>query len=126
MYEDLGTDISPIDLGSVERWWHPEIEYLEDPKWPGSSAYRGREEVLQIWNSYLEVFRSVRMEVEDVIDGGDEVVAIVRINGISKGGDVPFDHRWAYVCRIRDGKLAYQRAYWDPDEALAAAGVESP
>ena len=31
----------------------------------------------------------------------------------------------AYVCRVRDGKLVYQRAYWDPDEALAAAGVSS-
>jgi ketosteroid isomerase-like protein len=126
MYEDLGTDISTTDLGSVERWWHPEIEYLEGPKWPGSSTYRGREEVLRIWNSYLEVFRSVRMEVEDVIDAGDEVVAIVLVKGISKGADIPFDHLWAYVCRVRDGKLAYQRDYWDPDEALAAAGVDSP
>jgi hypothetical protein len=27
---------------------------------------------------------------------------------------------------IRNGQLAYQRAYWEPDEALAAAGVSSP
>ena len=126
MFEDVGGDVSPRDLDRVEPWWHPEIEYVEDPKWPGSSEFRGREEVLRIWNSYLEVFRTVRMEVQDVIDAGEEVVAVVRVSGISKGADVPFDHVWAYVCRLRDGKLAYQRAYWDPEEALSAAGVDSP
>jgi ketosteroid isomerase-like protein len=123
MFEDLGGAVSPTALDEVERWWHPEMEYVEDPKWPGSSAYRGREEVLRVWNSYLDVFRTVRMDVEDVIDAGDEVVAVVRVSGISTGADVPFDHLWAYVCRVRDGKLAYQRAYWYPEEALSDAGV---
>jgi ketosteroid isomerase-like protein len=125
MFEDLtGPEVSPRDLAAVEPWWHEEMEYVEDPKWPGSSVYRGREEVLRVWNAYLEVFRTVRMEVEDMIDAGDEVVALVRVSGISTGADVPFDHLWAYVCRLRDGKLAYQRAYWDPDEALSDAGVD--
>jgi ketosteroid isomerase-like protein len=126
MFDELGRDVSPTDLSAVEPWWHSEIEYSEDPKWPGSSSFQGREEVLRVWNSYLEVFRTVRMEVQDVIDAGDEAVALVRVSGISKGADVPFDHVWAYVCRIRDGKLAYQRAYWEPDEALVDAGVSSP
>jgi ketosteroid isomerase-like protein len=125
MFDELGGDVSPRDLDQVERWWHPEIEYVEDPKWPGSSEFRGREEVLRVWNSYLEVFRTVRMEVQEVFEADDGVVAVVRVNGISKGADVPFDHVWAYLCRVRDGKLAYQRAYWDPEEALSAAGVGS-
>jgi ketosteroid isomerase-like protein len=116
----------PTDLSAVEPWWHPEIEYVEDPKWPGSSSFRGREEVLRVRNGYLEVFRIVGMEVQDVIDAGDQAVALVRVSGISKSADVPFDHVWAYACRVSDGKLAYQRAYWEPDEALAAAGVSSP
>jgi ketosteroid isomerase-like protein len=82
--------------------------------------------VLRAWNSYLEVFRTVQMGVEEMIDAGDEVVAVVRVSGISTGADVPFDHLWAYLLRLRDGKLVYWRAYWDPDEALAAAGVDSP
>jgi ketosteroid isomerase-like protein len=79
--------------------------------------------VIRAWHGYLEIFGSVEMKVEDLRDAGDEVVAIVRVSGVSKGGAVPFEHRWAYVCRVRDGRLAYQRAYWDPQEALADAGV---
>jgi ketosteroid isomerase-like protein len=66
------------------------------------------------------------MKVEDLIQAGDCVVALVRVTGVSKGADVPFDHLWGYLCRLRDGQLAYQRAYWDPDDALADAGVSSP
>lgn len=127
MFEDLaGPEIAgPTEMETVEPWWHSEIEYVEDPKWPGSSAYRGRAEVLRCWNSYLEIFSTVRMEVEDVVDAGDEVVVMVRVSGISDGAEVPFDQLWGYVCRLRDGKLGYYRAYTDPEEALADAGVSS-
>ena len=127
MWEELGTS-SPTEVRreAAERWWDPEIEYVEDPRWPGSSTYRGLDEVIAAWNAYLEILGSTELSVERIVDAGDDVVPLVRVSGVSKGADVPFDHLWAYVCRLRDGKLAYQRAYWDPDEALAAAGVDSP
>jgi ketosteroid isomerase-like protein len=121
--EMLSSTPVEMDDAAAERWWHPEIEYVEDPKWPGSTTYRGREAVIRAWHGYLEVFGSVEMKVEGLRDAGDEVVALVRLRGISKGGDVPFEHLWAYVCRVREGQLAYQRAYWDPREALEDAGV---
>jgi len=127
MWEELGTS-SPTEVRreAAERWWDPEIQYVEDPRWPGSSSYRGLDQVIAAWNAYLEILGSTELSVERIVDAGDDVVALVRVSGVSKGADVPFDHLWAYVCRLRDGKLAYQRAYWDPDEALAAAGVDSP
>jgi ketosteroid isomerase-like protein len=86
-------------------------------------ALRGR---IRGGPAYREILGSTELSVERIVDAGDDVVALVRVSGVSKGADVPFEHLWAYVCRLRDGKLAYQRAYWDPDEALAAAGVDSP
>jgi len=127
MWEEMANAApSGVDPEAAERWWHPEIEYVEDPRWPGSRAYRGRDEVIATWNGYLEVLGSTKMEVEDLVDAGDGIVALVRVSGISKGADIPFEHLWGYVCRVRDGQLAYQRAYWDPEEALSAAGVASP
>ena len=55
--------------------------------------------------------------------GGEVSPTGIDDSGVSTGGDVPFDHLWAYLCRLRDGKLAYQRAYWEPEEALKEAGV---
>jgi ketosteroid isomerase-like protein len=36
---------------------------------------------------------------------------------------VPFDHLWGYVVEVRDRQIAYIRAYYEPDEALEAAGL---
>src|SRR5215217_3153249 len=108
--------------GPGRALWHPEIEYHEDPRWPGATAYRGRDQVVAAWNGYLET-GAVNMQLEKILDAGDEPVALIRVTGVSKGADVPVDHTWAYVCRIRDGQLAYRRAYWDPQEALASTDV---
>lgn len=109
----------------VEENWDPEIRYEEDPRWPGSGSYSGRERVTAAFEGYREVMGSPSMSVEKVVDAGDEQVVLVRFTGTSAGSDLPWDHLWAYRCRVRDGKLSYLRAYWDPDEALAAAGSDS-
>ena len=124
MWEEMGGSVqSGVDPDAARRWWHPEIEYVEDPRWPGSRTYRGRDQVIAAWNAYLEVLGSVEMRIEDLVDAGDAVVAVVRVSGVSKGADVPFEHLWGYVCRVEDGQLAYQRAYWDPQEASSDAGL---
>jgi ketosteroid isomerase-like protein len=46
-------------------------------------------------------------------------------SGASTGNEVPFDHLWAYAVRVRDGRVAWFRAYFDADEALAAGGCEA-
>jgi ketosteroid isomerase-like protein len=66
------------------------------------------------------------LSFERLVEAGDQAVALIRFALVSAAGDVPTDHVWGYVCAARDGKLVYLRAYWDPDEALAAAGVDSP
>ena len=110
----------------AERWWHPEIVYEEDPKWPGSSTYEGRDAVRAAFEGYDELLGAGELRTEDVIDAGDQVVALIQTGGVSQGADIPWDHLWAYLCRVRDGQLVYLRAYWDPDEALASAGADSP
>ena len=123
MWEELGSGgpADTLDDELVDRWWHPELEYVEDPSWPGASSYRGREAVRDAWNAYMEVFKSAAMQLVRIDDRGEEIVALVRVTGVSTGGDVPFDHLWGYTCRLKDGQLVYLRAYWDPEDALREA-----
>src|SRR5262245_20851715 len=107
-----------------ERWWHSEIRYVEDPRWPGSGSYEGRQAVIEVFEAYTEVFEG-ELRLEQTIEAGDQLVALVRYRLGSAGGDVPLDHVWGYVCEAREGRLSYLRAYWDPEEALADAGVSS-
>jgi ketosteroid isomerase-like protein len=121
----------PIEVGADERerfreiFWHPEITYEEDPRWPGSGTYSGKDEVARAFEGYIDVFSAGEVTVEEFVEAGDRLVALIRFNVISAGGDVPLDHVWGYVCEARDGKLIHLWAYSDPEEALSAAGVES-
>jgi ketosteroid isomerase-like protein len=108
----------------TERWFHPDVEYVEDQSWPGATSYRGRDAVRQAFEGYEEIL-SGELAIEEVREGSNGVFAQLRYRGASTGADVPFDQSWGYHCRIRDGQLAYFRAYFDVDEALAAAGVDS-
>ena len=128
MWKDFS---GPIETPHEERerfrelYWHPEITYEEDPRWPGSGTYEGKEAVARAFEAYIDVFSAGEVTVEDLVDAGDRLVALIRFRVVSDGG-VPLDHVWGYVCEPRDGRLGRLRAYWDPEEALADAGVSSP
>ncbi|MGA8219708.1 MAG: nuclear transport factor 2 family protein [Solirubrobacterales bacterium] len=123
MWEEFaGSGPSTDFAGFVERWWHPDLVYEEDPRWPGAATYEGRDDARAAFEGYREVLGDPELSVERVVEAGGRIVALVRFVGRSPGADVPWDHVWGYDCRIRDGKLIHLRAYWDPQEALEPAG----
>ena len=109
----------------MERWFDPEVEYVEDASWPGSSTYRGREAVRDAFAGYEEVLGG-DLTVEEVRKGSDGLLAVVRFKGESTGASVPWEQSWAYHCRVRDGRVSYFRAFVELDEARGAAGVSAP
>jgi ketosteroid isomerase-like protein len=127
MWEEIAAALPDQEAwaAAIDRWWHPELVYEEDPHWPGAGTYRGRDEVRAVFEGYAEVMGTARFSLERIAGSGDGVVAVVRVRGDSAAG-VPWDHLWGYLCRTRDGQLEYLRAYWDPDEALAAGDASSP
>ena len=111
-----------LSRGDPGELMHDEIVYAEDPKWPGSDVYRGREAVAACWASYEEVLGSeTRVSIVEVRRAGDQVVAVVEVAGRSRETGIPFDHTWGYVCRTEGERLSYFRAYLDPAEAAADA-----
>jgi ketosteroid isomerase-like protein len=111
---------------TAEAYWHPEIEYVEDPRFPGASSHIGRDAALRCWQAYMDVLgdeRDLTVTVENVADAGELQVPLVRYRGRSESGGVPWEHLWGYVVEVKDGRLSYIRAYYDPAEALEAAGL---
>ena len=67
---------------TAESYWHPQVEYVEDPRWPGASTYVGRDAVLRCFQNYLEALgreEDLAVTVERVFDAGERQVAFVRI-----------------------------------------------
>jgi hypothetical protein len=119
-------DAGVRDLAEVARtYWDPEIVYVEDPRWPGASRYEGREAVLRCFQSYVEALgpeAGAAVTVERVFDAGERQVAWVRFEGRSASG-VPHEHLWGYLVEARARRIAYFRAYYEPEDALKAAGL---
>jgi ketosteroid isomerase-like protein len=101
------------------------VEYADDPRWPGGGTHYGRDAVVARFEEVAEVLGIVDAGVERVVDTGGHVAWIVRFSGRSPREGVPNDHRWGYVGRMAEGRLVSFRAYYDPAEAFAAAGVRS-
>ena len=111
---------------TAKTYWHPEVEYVEDPRWPGASRYKGREAVLRCFQAYMEALgreEDLAVTVERVFDAGERQVPFVRVQGRASTSGVPHEHLWGYVVEVREGLIVYFRAYYEPGEALEAAGL---
>ena len=98
---------------------HPTATYLyADP------VYRGRDDWARFWRQFAEPWDYFSIEVDDVIDAGDDqVLALVRAVGRGKGSGVDLSLVEAHLWTVRDGKLATGRTFTDRAEALRAAGL---
>jgi ketosteroid isomerase-like protein len=91
-----------------------------------ADVYYGHEGVRTYWRRWLSAWDDLRFEVEDVIDAGDDAVALIRNQtqrGRGSGVEVPIDN-YAIVFTFRGGKVIRWAAYLDRGEALRAAGVD--
>jgi ketosteroid isomerase-like protein len=98
--------------------WHPYLGAVE------GSIYRGRNAVLEMWSDLDDSFGgTLRVELLEVIDCGEQVVAVIEGRGTGSGSGADVRQRWAQVATIRDGAVFRVRAYPDRASALEAAGL---
>ena len=91
--------------------------------WPEQQVYEGADGTRAFLTAWLEAWDDWQIEVEDLRDAGDKVVALVRQQGTSKAAGMPVEMSFAQVFTIRDGKQARMDMYSDREEALEAVGL---
>jgi ketosteroid isomerase-like protein len=86
-------------------------------------TFRGREQLLQAVADYLETVSDWRVEIEELIDRGqDRVLSIGRVVARGKGSGTPVLQPLFSVITVRSGKVARIEDHTDRAEALEAAG----
>jgi uncharacterized protein len=113
------SDLKAADLLDAE------VEWRMPPNIPEAGTYRGRDEVMRRLEEFLEAWDDLAVTVEELIDAGDRVVALVRYSGQGRGsgieiGGVTTD---AQVWTLRDGKALRVELYGGTADALQAAGL---
>src|SRR6476619_5050387 len=90
-----------------------------------AEVYWGREGVRTYWRRWLEAWRYIEFDIQDIRDAGDEIVVLIcnqrqwgRHTGIAS--DLP---PFALVYAFRDGKVVRFRVFPDHESALKAVGL---
>ena len=90
-----------------------------------ADVYWGHEGVRTYWRRWLEAWRDLEFEVQDILDAGDEIVVLIcnqrqwgRYTGIAT--ELP---PYALVYTFRDAKVVRFRSFPDHESAVKAVGL---
>jgi ketosteroid isomerase-like protein len=116
---------------SIQAFEHDEEAFLSmlDPgvEWypieEGHILSRGHEAAVRVRRSWLENWEGHQIDVEEMKDGADSVVACLHLTGRGVRSGVEVDLRVYQHFKLLDGKIVYLYEYADRGEALEAAGV---
>ena len=107
--------------------------YAEDIIWDISNSrrallamkpvYHGHEGVRQYWRENISVFGEVDFEVEELIDAGDQVLAVIREREVGRASGVPVEATHLAVYTLSGGKVIQMQVFDDRQQALEAAGL---
>jgi ketosteroid isomerase-like protein len=87
-------------------------------------VYRGLDGVREMYEGMLGVFADFATTVDEWIDAGDDVIAMLRVEGRGRKSGAPFEKLEAHVWTVREGKLWRLRIYPTRRDALEAVGLE--
>jgi uncharacterized protein len=111
------------DNEAVFRLYDREVE-VETPDLDGSiRIYRGFDGIRAWYRDLLDAFTEWTVVVDEWIDGGSDVIAVLRTVGRGRKSGAPFERREAHVWTVRNGKLWRLRIYKTRQEALEAVGL---
>jgi ketosteroid isomerase-like protein len=101
--------------------WHPVIQMLLGGE---ATMYRGREGVRDVLREADEAWAETHYEFSEIRDLGDRIVAIGRFRARGKESAAEVESPLAYIVQFKNGKAIRMWSYFDPNEALEAAGLQ--
>jgi ketosteroid isomerase-like protein len=99
------------------------VQWFAPPEWLEDRLYEGHEGLRRVASVWTENFDEFRLDLETAIDAGDHVVALIHQRVRIKGSDSGIEHRVAWDCEVRNGKIESVHTYFSWEEALEAVGL---
>jgi uncharacterized protein len=107
--------------------WDPDVEFdVSRDIWGavmGGGHYRGVEGVRAWMLDLYAAWEQMDIDLEELIEAGDDVVAVIRVAGRGRVSGIEMEYRPAGVWTIRDGRIVRVVWFVDRDDALEAAGI---
>jgi ketosteroid isomerase-like protein len=96
----------------------PEFQIRDRESSPDRETRYGKEGIKQLFDSYMEAFDALRLEPEEFIEVGDQIVVSLtqRIRGKGSGAEV--EAKVAHVWTLRNGEVVGLRIFGGKQRAL--------
>jgi ketosteroid isomerase-like protein len=119
---------------AFEHWnrsdWEAALRYVDpDVEWRTSaplvdlpSLSRGHDGVRAFWQGWATSWTRIRLDAEEFIPAGDELLVLVRWRATSQAG-IEVDQRVAFRFLIRDDRVTRFISYWERADAFEALGL---
>jgi ketosteroid isomerase-like protein len=100
-----------------------DVELVPLPSLLTGEPYRGHQGVRDYLDAITEDWSQRAVELDRLIEAGDQVVLRGRFQARARSSGVEVDAPAAWVVTLRDGRVVRLRAYTDTREALEAVGL---
>ena len=110
------------DLVALEELADPDFEMDLTERVLNPATYHGAEGLLRFLGEIDELWASMDIDVERVIERGDELLAVLMVTLTGRGSGVEMESRIAQRWTLRDGRLLRMKLYGDADAAVAEFG----
>jgi uncharacterized protein len=102
---------------------HPDVEWRTRADLPDSDTYRGHEGVAKLGSDWIGAFDDLQVEVEELIDAGERVVALLRLRGRVKGSGQEVDMPETHVYKMFNGKVIEVDEFVTKTAAMESVGL---
>jgi ketosteroid isomerase-like protein len=112
------------DWGGVVKDAAGDFELVPPSQSPLSAPVRGVDEVRAWAADQQETVGDLSIEIEELIESGESIVALIRLGIRPQGADAEFELRIAHLWTLRNGKLIRCEVFPERNKALEAAGLQ--
>jgi ketosteroid isomerase-like protein len=116
-----------FETGGVEAtlaYLSLDVTFYAFPEWVEASEYRGHGGVRDVFALWTENFDEFVLEIQELRDAGDRVVALYEQSGRIRDSGIPLRQSVGGVfSEFRNGEIGEASFFLSWDEALEAAGL---
>ena len=111
------------DFEAALEYVDPDVEWrTATPLLDLPQVSRRHDGVRAFWEAWTSSWNNIRIEPEEFIDAGDELLVLVRWRATSQAG-IEVDQPVAFRFLIRDQRVTRFISYWERAEAFEALGL---
>jgi ketosteroid isomerase-like protein len=125
--EIIRDSTAAMNEGDFERALahHTDHVVFEAPAGIRGGTFRGREAVAEWFADWFCTFDwNVHFDIREIAEVGDDGVLMVFVHrGRGRGSGVDVEETFAYLYRLREGKVTRMDGYLSREQALEAAGL---